>query len=640
MDKLIKSAKTMGRGDILSAARKLISTYPSDDKLYFTIATLLISAKHYPDAMTYLQLCTYHNEDHTDAWALQGLLASLARDYGKAIQASKKAISKGQHLHHSLTKAFIFSLFLTGNPGEIGNMKTAPFFETKDIPKTLLAEEPSIEFYRLPSDKSATAKKPTLLCSSDSNYFNKYTKNLLLSLKGTEDIHTIHVHIIDATDQDLKWLDQNFSGNLIVSTETLTETRKNIRSYLASIRFIRAAYFINRFKTDYLIIDADSLLNSKERLEGFYRSEKKVALYYVSESPIWDKVSAPFVFIPCSDSGQTFINHCANFLDTVFHSGDPDKGFWYIDQLALMGSYIHIHSDAKLIDAALLSDIECGTNAIFWTLSNHNPKAEYAQRCEELNAAQPIVKTVNNELKELAIPEHFSDEIILQKFMAAIAKSPQASKALQIGANDGISYDPIYHPLQSRPDIHITLIEPITEYFCKLVENYSYRENVNFLNLAVSNHNGEAELRYLPLRAIEKADLPSWARGMATLERNKNGLDKTFESSTGIQETDDQTLTDIYKAIHTQKAKLVEINQLLGHVFYEGLHILVTDCEGHDYALLKALDLDKHAPNIILSEWNLMNKEKQEEIIAKFSPRYSLYLGHEYFFAVKKGIAA
>lgn len=637
MDKLIRSSKTMARNDMLSAARQLTTAYPKDDQVYFILASLFIQAGHYSDAMTYLQLCTYYNENHIDAWAIQGLLASLAKDYGKAVQASRHALLEGKHLHKTLHKAFVFSLFLIGSPAEFGNMSSTPLFKLDSGSNDNLVKDVPVEFYKLSKDLETFADKPVILCSSDSGYFSKYTKNLVLSLKGTEDIQTIHIHLINPTEEDLIWIDQNCCADTIVSTEKSPEAYTNTPdtpAYMASIRFIRTAYFIHKFKADYLIVDVDSILNSKRHLKHFYENADKVALYYVNNSPIWDKISAPFVYIPHTEAGIAFINRCASYLDVTFHNTSKSRGFWYIDQLALMGSYLQAQNDVNLIEANLLSDINCGQNSIFWTLSNHRPKPEYREKCSKLTKAQQ--SSTEEAAAPLASQIKLSDQALLSKFMKAVIMCPQNAKAIQIGANDGISYDPIYASLKKRPDIHITLVEPIVEYFRKLVENYSYRENVNFLNIAVSDQNGEAELRYVPLSAIERDNLPSWARGLATLETNKNGMDSTYESSEGIQKTDEQNVAEISKATEKQTARLVNINELLDHPFYKDLHLLVTDCEGHDYTLLKALDLNKSAPDLILSEWNLMNRDKQEEIVNKFSSRYSLHLGYEYFFAVKK----
>ncbi|MCK0068285.1 FkbM family methyltransferase [Kordiimonas laminariae] len=640
LKEMMNNFRTMSRMDLLTSARSLIKNHPNDDSLYFLIGLIFVRAAHYADAMTYLQLCTYYNDDHIDAWSVQGLLASLAKDYGKAIPASKKALQNGKNLHSTLPKAFTFSLFLMGSPSQVLPFKTAELFEMNSQASAQILDDTNITFHKVPDSMDQLAKKPVILCSCDSGYFGKFAQNLLLSLKNSQNLHTVHIHLMNPTTEDLAWLDGYEGPQLIVSSETSEDEFSERPTYLASLRFIRAAYFIEKFKTDYLIVDADSLLNNQKALEKFYKTEENIALYYIGESPIWDTISAPFVFIPHTDAGKGFINRCANYLYSAFYSQEEAQVFWYIDQMALLGSYMYAQDNVSLIDAKFLSDVGCSPDAIFWTLSNDKEKTEYVAKCEELQMRYGSATQQQAVTNEPKLYTDLQDKDLLQKFISALTDSPENSKVMQIGANDGVSYDPVYHNIQDRQDIHITLIEPVVDYFRTLVQNYASRKNVSFLNIAVSDRNGEAELRYIPLHAVQSEKLPKWVQGMATLEFNKNGMDDVYETSDGSQETDLAINVQIQETLEKQMARLVEINELLDHSFYDNLHLLVTDCEGHDYTILKALDLERRTPNLILSEWNLMNKEKQEEIIAKFSPCYSLYLGHEYFFAVKKGIAA
>ena len=129
--------------------------------------------------------------------------------------------------------------------------------------------------------------------------------------------------------------------------------------------------------------------------------------------------------------------------------------------------------------------------------------------------------------------QNLQDKDVYALFVKTVGEAPLQSKLLQIGANDGKAYDPVFNIIRQRTDIHVTLIEPILEYFKYLVQNYSYRENVTFLNVAISDKSGIASLRYIPVNDIQPNNLPNWVRGIATMERNRNAMDATYSDFTG-----------------------------------------------------------------------------------------------------------
>lgn len=55
---------------------------------------------------------------------------------------------------------------------------------------------------------------------------------------------------------------------------------------------------------------------------------------------------------------------------------------------------------------------------------------------------------------------------------------------IQIGANDGVSFDPIYK-LVTKEKVKGIAIEPVTDIFEKLKINYKKHQQVKLLNLAI-----------------------------------------------------------------------------------------------------------------------------------------------------------
>jgi hypothetical protein len=371
------------RINILKSFREVAKYYPQDVNLNLLFARILINNDLYADAQTYLQRAIQIDERCDFAWAHLALIAALANDHGQSAYCARKALELGNHLHYSLPKAYVFSLLLLGISSKLGAFDTHSHFQIANGElDTKASNIPPVFFCR----EGKTSQKPVIFFTCDADYFQKFAKNLLLSLSDIAATVSIHVHLVDPNQEAIDWCERYgelFAHDIILSMECHSgqDLGKN-KPYLASCRFIRLPEFMERYKRDYLILDADSVLHRADKLESFLEMVKKPVLCYGENCPVWDTISAPFVFLPYSSVSQKFINHCQKYLVHSF-SNTASGAFWYVDQLAIFGAYLENVDDILLAPADLISDVSCGDDAIFWTLSNDKGKKEYTARCEK-----------------------------------------------------------------------------------------------------------------------------------------------------------------------------------------------------------------------------------------------------------------
>ena len=369
--------------------REVNKFYPIDLNLSLLFARILINNELYADAQMYLHRAISIDEKSDFAWAHLALIAALANDHGKSAYCAKRALMLGNHLYNTLPKAYAFALLLQGVPCKVLGFDTNAHFLINNASHTYsIREHPIIPPFLFSRDGEASGRPIVFFCC-DAGYFQKFAKNLILSLIEICDIVSIHVHLIDPQKEDLDWLSAfslKYHLDIILSQEFHSEKGlAKSKPYLASCRFLRIHEFMERHKRDYLILDVDSILNRPDLLRSFLEKVKKPLLGCAENCPIWDTISAPFVFLPYCSISRNFIKHCEQYLLHSFSStgtGTP----WYIDQLALFGAYLEYVEDILLSPFELISDTACGSEAIFWTLSNDKTKKEYNEKCDYLNS--------------------------------------------------------------------------------------------------------------------------------------------------------------------------------------------------------------------------------------------------------------
>lgn len=176
---------------------------------------------------------------------------------------------------------------------------------------------------------------------------------------------------------------------------------------------------------------------------------------------------------------------------------------------------------------------------------------------------------------------------------------------VQIGANDGEEVDPIREHVTGG-DWRGLLVEPVPHLFERLVGNYDGYDDLDFANVAVTDHNGSATM----LAATELDDgKENPARLISSLDpdvvhkhRWLLGPLEGFVSPTEVEAMTLRTLVATYGISHI-----------------DGLFV---DTEGHDKVVLDQLgDLPFGLPRFVLYEHAHLSRPDRRELAADLEGR-------------------
>ncbi len=178
---------------------------------------------------------------------------------------------------------------------------------------------------------------------------------------------------------------------------------------------------------------------------------------------------------------------------------------------------------------------------------------------------------------------------------------------IQIGANDGISFDFLYDFVIKRKTEGIA-IEPVLEYYTDLVENYKNYPEIIKVNKAV--HPIEKKAFIYKINPTAKHKYPDWVKGIAS-------FDPEHHKKTNIATNDiiaEEVLADTLMNI-------VQDNYGQNYVDY-----LQIDTEGFDYEVLKMIDFSFFKPLIIKYESiNLKEEVKKDSILLLLNQGYYVF---------------
>lgn len=184
---------------------------------------------------------------------------------------------------------------------------------------------------------------------------------------------------------------------------------------------------------------------------------------------------------------------------------------------------------------------------------------------------------------------------------------------LQVGSHIGnTDNDPIYKlDLTGKS---IILIEPVPYLFNILVHNYKYKyknanTNIEAMNIAISDYDGMIEI-YAPSPECKINELPWFVTQMCSTTTEHFINHNFFER-----------FPELKLEKYTVPCKT--LNTIIRERNINSIDTLITDTEGHDYTILKALDLNLVKPKNIIFEHKYMDGtykrgEKFNDLIKHF----------------------
>ncbi|MBK8702724.1 MAG: FkbM family methyltransferase [Saprospiraceae bacterium] len=182
---------------------------------------------------------------------------------------------------------------------------------------------------------------------------------------------------------------------------------------------------------------------------------------------------------------------------------------------------------------------------------------------------------------------------------------------IQIGANDGITHDPI-HKFIKRDNWKGVLLEPQKHVYDEFLSKI-YRKNKGIvtLNAALGEKDG-----YLNLYKIGFSNA-RWATGLATFD--KEVLVKAFDSGHVAKNAAKEKIAipaNLEEQIVTEKVPLISAEKLLSTYHIDKIDLLQIDTEGFDYQIIKMFNVEKTKPRMIVFESSHLSKDELEECIA------------------------
>jgi FkbM family methyltransferase len=152
---------------------------------------------------------------------------------------------------------------------------------------------------------------------------------------------------------------------------------------------------------------------------------------------------------------------------------------------------------------------------------------------------------------------------------------------IQIGANDGLRYDPLAK-FVSRHQWSGIMLEPMPVYFRALHLRHGTNPRLKLMQAALDHQAGTR-----PIYSIANCDgLPEWAHGLASLDRSR-----VEQAARELQVS--------ASAVTREEIKTVTWGEISESLEGRACDILVLDTEGFDIPLLRAGNLAQLRPRII-----------------------------------------
>lgn len=171
---------------------------------------------------------------------------------------------------------------------------------------------------------------------------------------------------------------------------------------------------------------------------------------------------------------------------------------------------------------------------------------------------------------------------------------------VQIGGNDGVNDDPLFHFVTwNKNKVSGYILEPVSDYFKDLQNNYKNHPAIKMLNLAI--HNSEEEMIIHRVNPKSAKILPRYSKGIASFNKEHH-INCKIPSQHILEET----------------VNCISLENLIKNHEIKNLDLLQIDTEGYDAEIILNINFNKIKPSIINFEHyipNTMSTETFNEIL-------------------------
>jgi len=183
----------------------------------------------------------------------------------------------------------------------------------------------------------------------------------------------------------------------------------------------------------------------------------------------------------------------------------------------------------------------------------------------------------------------FQRRLAAPRLLRAFADAYPDAFFVEIGSNDGEQHDHLRPFILDRAWRGI-MVEPVPHVFERLRRNYGAIDRVALVNAAIAEQDGTLPFYYpAPAAEAELARLPDWYDGIGSLSR---------EAVVGHA----RQIPDIEARVVREEVECLTYASLRRRHGDPRVDLLVIDTEGHDWAILRSLDLSVERPRLIVYE--------------------------------------
>lgn len=176
-----------------------------------------------------------------------------------------------------------------------------------------------------------------------------------------------------------------------------------------------------------------------------------------------------------------------------------------------------------------------------------------------------------------------------RKLLRAFAEAYPDAFFVEIGANDGEQHDHLRaHVLHGA--WRGILVEPVPYVFDRLARNYAGLDRVALANVAIADRDGTLPFYHLAEAPPgERAELPAWYDALGSFSR---------EAVLGHG----RHVPDIERRLVRTEVPCLTFDSLLRRHGADRVDLVAIDTEGHDWEVVKGIDLEAHRPRLLIYE--------------------------------------
>ncbi len=183
---------------------------------------------------------------------------------------------------------------------------------------------------------------------------------------------------------------------------------------------------------------------------------------------------------------------------------------------------------------------------------------------------------------------------------------------VKIGANDGLSGDLFGKVLREDSRWRGVFIEPDQDSFEQLSANFPDRDRFHCVNCAVGAIEEERSFYYLDPKALDELELPEWVTPNFLSQLSSFNPEHTF------YRFHPAVAKKLRVYLRETKVRVRPIQSILKEAGVQKIDFLHIDTEGHDWEILKPIDLNAWEVKLCSVEWKFLNGDESFAMLQKF----------------------